>query len=202
MLTKDKTALLVIDLQNDNMSIGGKSEKSGAVEHAKKQNIVPNIASLINKAHDLDIPVFHNQFVVKKGAPGIGQNAPIFQSIREIDSVVEDTWGAETVAGITIAPEDFVLKRTRMSAFNGTQLDTLLRGLGIENLIVTGIWTNMAVEHTCRDAADHGYNVTIVTDGTATINDEWQNAALNYALNNIATKLSTKEVLADLSEAN
>ncbi|KRL87398.1 isochorismatase hydrolase [Ligilactobacillus apodemi DSM 16634 = JCM 16172] len=116
MLTKDKTALLVIDLQNDNMSIGGKSEKSGAVEHAKKQNI----ASLINKAHDLDIPVFHNQFVVKKWAPGIGQNAPIFQSIREIDSVVEDTWGAETVAGITIAPEDFVLKRTRMSAFNET----------------------------------------------------------------------------------
>ncbi len=60
----------------------------------------------------------------------------------------------------------------------------------------------MAVEHTCRDAADHGYNVTIVTDGTARINDKWQNAALNYALNNIATKLSTKEVLADLSEAN
>lgn len=87
-----------------------------------------------------------------------------------------------------------------MSAFNGTQLDILLKNLGIKNVIITGVWTNMAVEHTARDAADYGYNVTIVTDGTATINDEWQKAAMNYAMNNIATKMSTQEVLNTLGE--
>lgn len=51
MLNKENTALLIIDMQNDNMSIGGKSEKSGAVEHAKKQNIVENISKLIDMAH-------------------------------------------------------------------------------------------------------------------------------------------------------
>lgn len=195
MLNKDNTALLIIDMQNDNMSVGGKSEDTGAVEHAKKQNIVPNISKLIKVAHKNDMPVFHNQFVVKKGAKGIGNNAPIFRSIREIGSVVEDSWGAATVDGIEISPEDFVLKRNRMSAFNGTQLDILLKGLNIKNIIVTGVWTNMAVEHTARDGADYGYNVTVVTDGTATINDEWQNAAMNYAMNNIADKKSTQEIL-------
>lgn len=202
MLEKDKTALLVIDMQNDNISIGGKSEKSGAVEHAQKQHIVEHISSLINAAHKNNIPVFHNQFVVKKHAAGVGINAPIFKSITKIGSVVEDSWGAATVDGIDISPEDFVLKRTRMSAFNGTQLDILLKNLGITNVIITGVWTNMAVEHTARDAADYGYNVTIVTDGTATINDEWQNVAMNYAMNNIATKMSTKEILNILGESN
>ncbi|MBD5430208.1 isochorismatase family cysteine hydrolase [Lactobacillus sp.] len=198
MFDKKKTALLVIDMQNDNMSVGGKSEKSGAVEHAKKQHVVEHIASLINMAHDNNMPVFHNQFVVKDGAPGVGTNAPIFESITEIGSVVDGSWGGNFVDGIEVAPEDFVLKRTRMSAFNGTQLDILLKNLGIENVIVTGVWTNMAVEHTCRDAADFGYKVTVVTDGTSTINDEWQKAAMDYAMNNIATKKSTQDILNEM----
>ena len=56
----------------------------------------------------------------------------------------------------------------------------------------------MAVEHSARDGADYGYNVTVVTDGTATISDEWQNAAMNYAMNNIADKKSTKEILDEI----
>lgn len=198
MLNKENTALLIIDMQNDNMSVGGKSEKSGAVEHAKKQNIVENISKLIDMAHKNNMPVFHNQFVVKAGGKGIGKNAPIFRSIKEIGSVVENTWGAATVDGIEISPEDFVLRRTRMSAFNGTQLDILLKGLNVKNIIITGVWPNMAVEHSARDGADYGYNVTVVTDGTATISDEWQNAAMNYAMNNIADKKSTKEILYEI----
>lgn len=90
---------------------------------------------------------------------------------------------------------DYVIEKSRMSAFNGTQLDPLLRGLGIETIIVTGVWTNMAVEHTCRDGADNGYNVVIATDGTSTVNAEWQAAALNYAMNNIAEKMTSAEII-------
>ena len=75
----------------------------------------------------------------------------------------------------------------------------MLKNLKIRNIIVTGVWTNMAVEHTVRDGADYGYNVTVVTDGTATINDEWQNTAMNYAMNNIAVKKSTQEILDELN---
>lgn len=194
-----KTALLIIDVQNDNMSIGGKFENSGAVEHANKQNVVENIKAISEKARKIGIPVFHNHFVVEKGAKGIGNRAPIFRLIAETESIVRGTWGAAPVDGIEPTEGDFVLERTRMSAFNGTQLDTLLRGLGIETIIVTGVWTNMAVEHTCRDGADYGYNVVIATDGTATISDEWQDAALNYAMNNIATKMTTEEIVRNIA---
>lgn len=58
----------------------------------------------------------------------------------------------------------------------------------------------MAVEHTCRDGADYGYKVVIATDGTATMNEEWQHAAMDYAMNNIAEKKSTAEILENLGE--
>ncbi|RCW63156.1 cysteine hydrolase [Saliterribacillus persicus] len=194
----NKTALLIVDLQNDNLSKGGKFEKSGAVEHAKKQNVVENIKLISQKARDRGIPVFHNLFVVEKGAKGIGDRAPIFRAIAETGSIVRGTWGAEPVDGLEPKEGDFVIEKSRMSSFNGTPLDTLLRGLGIDTIIVTGVWTNMAVEHTCRDGADYGYNVVIATDGTSTINEEWQEAALNYAMNNIATKMTTEEIVSNI----
>jgi ureidoacrylate peracid hydrolase len=196
----NKSALLIIDVQNDNLTAGGKFDQSGAVEHAVKQNIVENIKVISEKARAVGIPIFHNHFVVAKGAKGIGNRAPIFQLIAETESIVKGTWGASPVDGLEPQEGDFVLERTRMSAFNGTQLDTLLRGLGIETIIVTGVWTNMAVEHTCRDGADYGYHVVIATDGTATINEDWQAAALNYAMNNIATKMTTEEIVGNMRD--
>jgi len=190
-----KTALLIVDLQNDNLTKGGKFENSGAVEHAKEQNVVENIKSIAEKAREAGIPVFHNLFIVEKGAKGIGDRAPIFRAIAETGSIVRGTWGAAPVDGMEPKEGDFVIEKSRMSAFNGTQLDSLLRGLGVETIIVTGVWTNMAVEHTCRDGADNGYNVVIATDGTSTINDEWQKAALNYAMNNIAEKMTAAEII-------
>jgi nicotinamidase-related amidase len=176
----NKTAILIIDVQNDNLTVGGKFDQSGAVEHAEKQHVVENIKAISEKAREVGIPIFHNYFVVEKEAKGIGNRA------------------AAPVDGLEPKEGDFILERTRMSAFNGTQLDTLLRGLGVETIIVTGVWTNMAVEHTCRDGADYGYNVVIATDGTSTINDEWQAAALNYAMNNIATKVTSKEIVENM----
>jgi ureidoacrylate peracid hydrolase len=86
----------------------------------------------------------------------------------------------------------------RMNGFHGTTLETLLNGLGVETLVITGAWTNFSIEHTARHGADAGYGVVVVTDGTSTIDDEWQNAALNYALQNIADRVPAKQVLSKI----
>jgi gluconolactonase len=87
----------------------------------------------------------------------------------------------------------------RMNAFHGTRLDTILRGCGIETLVITGAWTNFSVEHTARHGADAGYEIVVATDGTSTINDEWQNAAMNYALEHLADRLSCDEIIRALT---
>jgi len=77
----------------------------------------------------------------------------------------------------------------------------MLRNLGVTDVIVVGVWTNMAVEHTARDAADRGYNVTVVADATSSINADWQYAALGYALTNIAVISNTATTINSI-EAN
>jgi ureidoacrylate peracid hydrolase len=64
---------------------------------------------------------------------------------------------------------------------------------------VVGAWTNMAVEHSVREAADHGYAVTVVSDATSSLSDDWQQAALGYALTNIATITDTATVTSTFS---
>jgi ureidoacrylate peracid hydrolase len=86
-----------------------------------------------------------------------------------------------------------------MNAFHGTNLETILRGYGVESLVITGAWTNFSVEHTARHGADAGYEVVVATDGTSTIDDTWQNAGLNFALQNIADRLSCEEIIRALS---
>ena len=85
-----------------------------------------------------------------------------------------------------------------MNGFHGTNLETILKGLGVDTIVISGAWTNFSVEHTARHGADAGYRAIVVTDGTSTINDEWHNAGLNYALENIAERVSTADIVAAL----
>jgi gluconolactonase len=74
-----------------------------------------------------------------------------------------------------------------MSSFNSTS-STRSFAVSATTVVCCGAWTNWAVEHTCRDAADHGYEVVVVADATATISEAFQRAALDYALTTVATR--------------
>ena len=190
MTTSPKSAVLVIDMQNDTVNAEGAYASFGAAEHAKAQNVVGNVSTLLDAARASGTPVFYSRIVVYPVVGLGGDNAPIFQMLAP-DTFKVDSWGAAIVDELTPKTGDIVLDRTRMSVFNGTEIDTMLRNLGVTDLLVVGAWTNMAVEHTIRDAADHGYTVTIVEDATSSLSAEWQHAAVSFALTNIATNVDT-----------
>jgi ureidoacrylate peracid hydrolase len=197
-MTLTNTAILVIDMQNDTVHAEGAYASFGAADHAAAQNVIANVGTLLQAARASSTPVFYSRIVVYP-QPGVsGDNAPIFRMLAP-DTFKIDSWGAQIVDELTPEPTDFVLDRTRMSVFNGTAIDNMLRNLGVRNLLVVGAWTNMAVEHTIRDAADHGYEVSIVEDATSSLSAEWQHAALNFALTNIAVTTDTASVSAALN---
>ncbi|MGG5173037.1 cysteine hydrolase family protein [Pseudarthrobacter sp. J1738] len=191
------TAVLVIDMQNDTVHADGAYAASGAVEHAQEQNVISNVGSVLDSARANGVQVFYSRIVVYPVAGLSGNNAPIFNMLAP-DTFKLGSWGAQIVDELTPEPEDIVLDRTRMSVFNGTSIDNMLRNLNVQKLIVVGAWTNMAVEHTVRDAADHGYEVTIVTDATSSLSAQWQEAAVGYALTNIANISTTAAVIEQL----
>lgn len=191
------TAVLVIDMQNDTVHPDGAYASFGAAEHAASQDAMAHVGSVTSAARDAQVPVFYSRIVVHP-VPGLGgANAPIFQMLAP-DTFKLGSWGAAIVDELAPQPGDVVLDRTRMSVFNGTEIDVMLRNLRVQRLVVVGAWTNMAVEHTVRDAADHGYEVTLVEDATSSLNAEWQHAAVSFALTNIATITDTAGVNASL----
>jgi len=195
-----KTAAMVIqDLQNDVIIEGGAFADSGAPAHATSQNVVANVARLADAARAKGVPVIHVWYIVEQGAPGLKQNAPLFEGVRAANALVRGTWGAAPVDGLEPKDGDHVVEKMRMNGFYDTRLDILLRGLGVETLIITGAWTNMSIEHTARHAADAGYRAVVASDGTSTVNDEWQRAALEYAMTNVAQVGTCSEIASALS---
>jgi gluconolactonase len=198
-LNPRKTALIIQDLQNDVITEGGAFASSGAPAHAKKQNVVENVKKLASAMRKAGGVVIHIHYIVEPGAPGLKLNAPLFRGLAESKAVVRGTWGAAPVEGLDPQKGDVLVEKMRMNGFHGTKLETILQGYGVESLVVTGAWTNFSIEHTARHGADAGYDVIVATDGTSTINDEWQNAGINYALQNIADRLSCEEIIRALA---
>src|ERR687884_540739 len=99
-----RTALIIQDLQNDVIAEGGAFADSGAPAHAQSQNIVENVRSLADAARKAGVPVIHVHYIVEKGAPGLKQNAPLFQGVKDANALVRGTWSAAPVDGLE--PQD------------------------------------------------------------------------------------------------
>lgn len=197
-INRTAAALIIQDMQNDVIVEGGAFAASGAPKHAASQRIVANVSQLAKEARALGVPVIHIHYIVEPGARALKLNAPLFRGIKEANAMVRGTWGAAPVAGLEPQEEDFVIEKMRMNGFYNTNLEILLRGLGAEAIIITGAWTNMSIEHTARHAADAGYEVIVASDGTSTVNDEWQKAGLEYALTNVGRTPNCSDIIAAL----
>lgn len=199
-LNPKTSALIIQDMQNDVIIEGGAFADSGAPAHAKKQNAVANVKALAEAARKARMAVIHVWYIVELGAAGLKINAPLFKGVKDAKAMVRGSWGAAPAKGLEAKKGDFVVEKMRMNAFHDTRLDTILKGLGVETVVISGAWTNFSIEHTARHAADLGYRAVVVTDGTSTVNDEWQNAAINFALQNIAERVSCKDVIKALGK--
>jgi gluconolactonase len=197
-LDPGRCALIVQDLQNDVMIEGGAFAETGAPAHAKEQNVVANVQSLAAVCRSKGVPVIHVHYVVEAGAPGLKQNAPLFEGVKGANALVRGTWGAAPAEGLEPQEGDLVVEKMRMSAWQGTKLEILLAGLGRDTIIVTGAWTNMSVEHTARTGADRGYYMVVPEDGCSTMNADWHNASINFALQNVATVTDCTTVIGAL----
>lgn len=194
------SALIVLDMQNDVVHPDGVwGGPSGAAAHCIAQNAVANIQALIAACRAAGVQVIHVHHRPSVFGPDdrdSKQNANLFRDTRASGGLSTE-WGAAPMDGLAPDPaQDIVVYKQRANAFTSTNLDIKLRGLGVETIILTGAWTNMSVESTTRVGADIGYSVVIASDGTATLGDEWQKAALEYGVTAFAQIGTTAEIVA------
>jgi gluconolactonase len=197
-LDPERCALIIQDMQNDVVMEGGAFAQSGSPAHCREQNAVANIARLAEHCRSRGVPVIHVWFVRRADARDMTLNAPLFEGCVDANALVEGTWGAEPVPGLEAKPGDHVIRKARMSAWEGTSLERILKAEGRDILIETGAWTNMSIEHTARTGADKGYVMVIPEDCCSTMNADWHRASIEYAMQNVALVTRVDEVVTAL----
>lgn len=167
------TALLLVDVQNDLCSTGGRLEQNGFSLDMIKET-VPRIVKLLNRARAAGVKVFHvrTEHDPLTSSENIGPDAdPSRLSLlraRMLDSCVKGTWGAEFVEMIVPLQDEMIVPKHRFSGFVDTKLDLLLKSNGIETIVLAGMTTNCSVESTARDAVMRDLYVVVAEDCVAT----------------------------------
>jgi nicotinamidase-related amidase len=149
-----RTALIVIDMQNDLVKLGG----SLVVPDAEAS--VAAIARLLELARATGMPVVYSQDTHRGG----DREWEVWP-----EHCREGSWGWEIVSDLAPRPEDTIVRKVRYDAFFGTPLDHLLRGWGVETLIVCGTLANTSVQHTAASAALRWYGVVIPRDAISAL---------------------------------
>jgi gluconolactonase len=193
-----RCAMIIQDMQNDVIGEGGAFADSGSPGHARSQRVVENIRRVADAARARGVMIIHVWFIVEPGAPGMTLNAPLFEGLVDSNAMTRGGWGAAPVAGLEPRPGDLIVEKMRMSAWEGTRLETLLKSGKRDMIINTGAWTNMSVEHTARTGADKGYFMVVPEDCCSTMNPEWHNASINFALQNVSVVTNADTVIAAL----
>lgn len=139
------------------------------------QVIYPRIASLVNDCRDVSIE--HKR--INLLAPAHSREADILDEIKPIANEIVISKGASGV-------------------FNSTAIDQILRNLGIDTLLMTGVVTNYCVETAVRDAGDRGYNVVLVADACAAMSEEHQRLALEILAGIYCVVRSTDQVIHEI----
>ncbi len=193
-----RCVLVIQDMQNDVVVEGGAFADSGAPAHCREQNAVANIIRLADACRQKGIPVVHVWFQCEPGHLGITMNAPLFEGLVDANALVKGTWGAAPVAGLEARAGDHIVLKSRMNAFEGTNLETILKAEERDIIIETGAWTNMSIEHTARTGADKGFTVIVPEDACSSMNADWHNASISYAMSNVAAVTRVDAVIEGL----
>lgn len=156
-------ALLIIDMLNDFI------DEKGALPVPGAGKIIGPIKNLLMRFRNSNKPVV---FICDNHLP----------SDKEFEvwgrHAVKGTWGSQVVDELKPLPEEPVVFKRRFSGFFGTDLDLILRESRVEEVVVTGVLTNICVLYTASDAYQRGYRVTVPQDCVAAAEDEMHAFAL------------------------
>jgi nicotinamidase-related amidase len=161
--------------------------------------VLPNTLRLREHFRKLGRPVLH---VTVGAALPDASDAPLH--MRKLFVEFRNHLGSrehEIVDELKPLPGEHVLRKTTNGAFASTNIDSLLRALGCDQLYLTGVSTNMCVETTAREAADRGYGVTLIEDACGTTHEDLHLVTMRNFQRLFGRVRSTAESLSELEAA-
>lgn len=175
---KHDTALLVIDMQRAFFSDTDSLGRAG-IDMSPLRAAIPGTVKLVNLARASGVPVIFTRYVYMPGMVDFGCMVGVAPEYRkQSNSLGHGTDEIELIPELGARPDEIIIDKSRPSAFYGTRLEPVLTGLGIRNLVVCGVTTNICVETTVRDAGQRDYGTYVVKDAVAEFLPERNHYAL------------------------
>jgi nicotinamidase-related amidase len=157
----NKTALLVMDVQGT--IVKNLADSSG---------LLLNVSNAIKKARTNKIPVIYIVVGFRKGYPEVSANNKGFTALKSGGRVLDNEEAYQVDPSIAPEAGDVTIVKKRVSAFTGSDLEVVLRSMGIKHIVLSGIATSGVVLSTLREAADKDYEITVIADCCADGDEE------------------------------
>lgn len=179
-----KHALIVVDMINE--FVHGKLGGEGA------RSTIPRINRMIDFCRDRGIPVIFLKDTHKEGDPELdvwGQHA------------MSGSEASEIIPEMEVRDSDRVIEKSVYSGFRNTDLENSLKDAGVKSLILAGVSTDICVMHNAMDAFMAGFRITVLSDGTAAIDEKQHEFGLDYMKRIHGAKvISTEEAIKEIGD--
>lgn len=172
-------AVVVVDMLNDFVT--------GQLECERAEKIIPYIEELIQAARRKKVPVIYsNDAHLPKD----------FELEKWGKHAMKGAQGAEVIPQLKPEKGDYIIEKRSYSGFFETGLDSLLRSLEVDTLVLTGLHVNMCVRHTAAGAFFRGYKTVVPKDGTEAFTEEDYQEGIEYLQNTYDTEITeTKKII-------
>lgn len=190
------TALLVVDVQNLEISEPIRRDHPVFVADLEGR-VVPNIAKLIASCRQARIEVV---YTAVESLTRDGRDRSLDHKLSGI-FVAKGAWEGQMIDAVAPEDDDIVLPKTSSGVFNSTNIDYVLRNLGVQHLLVVGLLTDQCVDMAVRDAADRGYYAICVSDCCSTYTAERHAGALR-AFGGYCRTITLDAMLAEIATAS
>jgi ureidoacrylate peracid hydrolase len=202
-LEPGRAALLVVDVQNYCCDRAGGAVKEldaaefqaqyGAYFQRLENETIPNLQNLIAACREVGVEVI---YTVIEALTRDGRDRGLDYKITGF-LVPRGSPDGRVIDAIAPGEDEIVLAKSASSVFNATNIEYVLRNLGVERLAICGVYTEQCVESAVRDACDRGFLVTLVADACATTSQTAHDNSLK-AINGYCRTLRTNELVAEL----
>lgn len=177
-------------------AVVGTNAGLAALADAARGEALPNISRLLPVARRAGVDVVHCLVQRRADGRGANHNAKLFIVGASGVDITPDSPGTQLVPEIDVQPSDLVLRRWHgLGPMGGTDLDAILRNLGVTTIVAVGVSVNVAILNLVMDAVNAGYRVVLPRDGVAGIPAEYATAVIDNTLSLLATLTITDDLI-------
>jgi biuret amidohydrolase len=195
LLDPPTTAVVTVEMPRG--VIGDRTTLNPLKDVVDRKQIVPATVRLLQAARAARIRVVHATISLRADRAGVTINNRMMAiSVKNPDQVLEGSESAQLLPELGPEPADIVCNRIHgLTPFTGTELDPILRNLGVRTIVPVGVSVNEALLGTCISAADLGYRIVLPTDAIAGVPEEYADAVVGNTLALLANLATVDQVI-------